>query len=112
VNTNGTWFQTSDVNGSVMIRPVFGKGDIVTDIQHEEHKPVSFYPNPNHGEFYFSEHIDQLSIFNITGQPVLFKLTNEGTRKLIRMDKPSSGLYLIKYRIGNDLKVGKILVRD
>ena len=51
VNTNGQWVQDADVSGSLMIRPVFGSGEIVTGVEADETE-ISVYPNPTAGEFY------------------------------------------------------------
>ena len=77
MNTNGQWVQDADVSGSLMIRPVFGKGDIVTGVEGEETE-FTVFPNPTAGEFYIRGKFVSLQILNITGQSVPFEIQESG----------------------------------
>ena len=66
-----SWSQNTDVIGSLMIRPVFGKGsgEVITDVP-DEGGAIRLYPNPNQGEFYLDDEVSQLSIIDVTGRPI------------------------------------------
>lgn len=110
VNTNGTWVQNTDVTGSLMVRPVFGSGDIVTGIPGEETE-TGVFPNPNTGEFYIRGNVDRLDIITVTGQSVSYKAEDHGNDKKISMQHNAPGLYLLKIQSGNTVRTEKIIVK-
>lgn len=109
VNTNGTWTTSSDIAGSLMIRPVFGNGNLVTDV--EETPEVGVYPNPNAGTFTISEAFDKISIFNAMGQHVPFEVTPADRGHSINLPNAASGLYIIKMMSGNKIRSAKVVVK-
>jgi hypothetical protein len=110
VNTNGPWYQNDRVNGSLMIRPVFGTGliETQTDVEEEELR-FAIYPNPCRGSFYIDGHIDHLQILSITGQPVSFEAQRENEKTFVQMNQPA-GLYLLRYSKGKITKTHKLIV--
>jgi hypothetical protein len=110
VNTNGTWVQSSDISGSLMIRPVFGSGDIVTGIE-QESNPISIYPNPSTGEFYIRGDFDQLHITTITGQPVTFSIQDAGDDHKIALNNSGAGLYILRVQKESYIHTEKLVIR-
>ena len=110
VNTNGTWSQNTDISGSLMIRPVFGSGDIITGIP-EKQTEISVFPNPNTGEFYVRGKFDTLNILNITGQSILFVVQDFGTERKVQLQNATSGLYILKFQQGNNIQTEKIIIK-
>jgi len=110
VNTNGTWTSNSDLKGSLMFRPVFGSGAIVTGIP-EEQQVFSVFPNPSAGEFFIRGEFDHLHILSVTGQPVPFSLQSVGTDRKVVLDHSASGLYILKIQVGNKIQTEKIVIR-
>jgi hypothetical protein len=108
-NASSTW-STDWITGSLMIRPHFGKGIVITGIT-EESNPVSFYPNPNAGEFYVKGNAEQLHLYTITGQPVGFSVEDFGEEKRIRVSSVPTGLYIVRYKSGAGIFTEKILIR-
>ena len=108
--TDGGVWSNNWITGNLMIRPHFGKPGIVDGVR-EETRPVAFYPNPNTGEFYAKGHIDRLSIFNITGQSIDFKIDDWGDQKKINLNSAPSGLYLVRYLSSGKFFTEKIIVR-
>lgn len=109
VNTNGTWAGTSDITGSLMIRPVFGKGDVVVGV--EETSDVGVYPNPSTGSFTIADPFDTLSVFNAMGQPVSFDLYRNENEQQITLRQPASGLYILHMTRGNKHRTAKVIVK-
>jgi hypothetical protein len=108
--TEGGVWSNNWITGSLMIRPHFGKPGVV-DAVPEERKPVAFYPNPNAGEFYIKGDAERLHVFNITGQPVDFRLEDWGEEKKINLYSVPSGLYLVRYLSSGKFYTDKIIVR-
>jgi hypothetical protein len=109
---DGKWMPSDAVQGSLMIRPLFGDGvgGPVTGIPKEPWE-VSIYPNPAKGEFILQGRAEILSIVNVTGQPVSFQTTDiEDEKKKVSMKDAAPGLYLLKLKRGNALRTQKIVV--
>jgi hypothetical protein len=110
VKVGSTWSQNADVQGALMIRPVFGSGDIVAGLP-EEHNLVTWYPNPNNGSFFVRGKYDHLEIVSSTGQSVSWQSEDSGGDKKITMQSPVPGLYLMQILRGNTRKTGKLIVK-
>ncbi|MBX2963495.1 MAG: T9SS type A sorting domain-containing protein [Cyclobacteriaceae bacterium] len=112
VNTTGSWIQNTTIEGSLMIRPIFGKGNVITSIIPEKKKEVSLYPNPNRGEFFLEGEVDRLSVYNATGQPVTFEAVSFDNRQRIQLAQPKPGLYFVRYFNGQVYSVEKFIIRE
>jgi hypothetical protein len=110
VNTNGTWIQNTDIAGSVMIRPVFGKGNIVTGLPEEELQSQIF-PNPNDGKFFVPVTFNVLDVISVTGQRIGFTTTDLGENQMIRLATTSRGIYIVKLKSGDTLFSTKLIVK-
>jgi hypothetical protein len=111
-NANGTWELNDRVQGSLMFRPLFGKGNVITGFPNEPVQPLSFYPNPNSGTFVISGVPEQLQIHSSTGIPVTFASEQiEELKTKISLMQPAAGLYIVRYRKGATLFTQKIMVR-
>jgi hypothetical protein len=106
--SNGTWKVNEDILGSLMIRPHIGD-PIVSGIP-EELTHVKTYPNPNTGIFYLSALVDDLELFTVTGQKVSISFNHEGDQTRVEMPNANPGLYLIRMRIKNAVKMQKVIV--
>jgi hypothetical protein len=107
---NGTWAPNDRIPGSLMIRPHFGPGDVVTGIP-EVINPVSIYPNPSAGSFYVKGPVENLQIISITGQPVDIKIENLETEKSITTFNTPAGIYIVRYQSGGRVFTEKIVIR-
>lgn len=110
VNTNGTWTQNNDISGSLMIRPVFGTGEIITGVE-EELKPINIFPNPSTGEFYIRGEFDELHVTTITGHPVTFSLQEAGDDHKIILNNTSSGLYILRIQKNDYIQTEKLVIK-
>jgi hypothetical protein len=110
-NVTGNWVQNTLIKGSVMLRPRFGTGDLITSI-YEPVTEISIYPNPNLGEFTVRGEFSQLQILSSTGQTMAFETEDHGEEKRIRVSHAAPGLYILRYRAGNRFLAEKMIIRN
>jgi hypothetical protein len=113
VSVGSGWFQNTDVQGSLMIRPVFGPGNgpPVTGIN-DETKNVALYPNPNAGTFYIDDEIIELNILDITGRSVQWQLEDLDYAKKIKLQSPAPGLYIVRWNNKRGVYQKKIVIEN
>lgn len=87
---------------------VFTEGDL-TDIKSQEAIVLEVYPNPVVDELFIrtEEEVDELILYNILGQAVIRKQTNQISPS-INLGELRSGTYLLKIVIGEKSKTIKI----
>jgi hypothetical protein len=110
ISSTSDWIQNDRVVGNLMIRPRFGKTDVVTGLPEVE-KHVSVYPNPSNGAFYISGTPSIVQVYSITGQPAEVNVNNLGDRLLVTIYNARPGIYFVRYKQGVKQVVEKILIR-
>ncbi len=108
-NLNGGWIPTSNVRGTPMIRPVFGKGEITTSLP-ERLSSLELYPNPATNTFSIKGMVDVISIHTINGQEINFTTQQTFEDTQISLTQHMRGLALVKMKVGNEIVVKKILL--
>ncbi|MEQ1585607.1 MAG: T9SS type A sorting domain-containing protein [Cyclobacteriaceae bacterium] len=110
-NINGSWEQNTTLKGSLMIRPVFGKGSggPITGI--DKRPSISVYPNPNQGTFYVSARIEDAVLYDLSGRRVDIGVDKELTTTKITMLAPVAGLYLLRTFQNSRWTSSKVVVR-
>lgn len=112
VNTTGSWYVNEDVRGSLMIRPVFGSGDIDTTVGiDDEVSTPEPYPNPATGVFYFNGLVTDVAIFSMAGQEISAEVVSGPEKTQVRLHQATPGLYVVRYRIGHRLHTRKLIIR-
>ncbi len=112
-NINGTWEQNITLKGSLMIRPVFGKGSgggLVTGVD-EQIQNISIYPNPSQGIFYVSLTVDQAEVIDLTGRKIAIESEIVNNQTQITILHPEPGIYLLKTYQQNRWIARKIIVK-
>ncbi len=111
-NTSGTWTKNTDLKGSLMIRPVFGKGTttIVTEVTTES-KSIEIYPNPSQGVFYVPSVAEQITVYDSFGSAVDFLSEDQLDRKQIQVIN-RTGLLIVRMLIDNQWVSQRIIVQD
>ena len=110
VNLNGTW-EEDELAGSLMIRPVFGKGngDVFPGVR--ETKTIRAYPNPNAGVFYTAGDLNQIQLLDLTGKPVSIETESFQDETRITVITPVAGIYVLRARKDNQVVTQKIIIR-
>lgn len=103
------WLQNTDLKGSLMIRPRFGKAIVITGTP-ENIERAAVYPNPNRGEFYVKGTAENIQIISLTGQSIGFSSEMSGDGRKITLQNVHAGVYVIRYRNGSKVFTEKILV--
>ncbi len=111
INTTGTWIPNAQVRGSLLLRPRFGKGDVITSVE-KSIPSLSIYPNPNRGIFTISGTVSPLSIISVSGKPVSFETLHIDNQTHIQLTDSVSGLLLIRYSFQGQVITAKILVHE
>ena len=91
-----SWVQNTNIKGSLMIRPRFGKPQNVTTSILDD-KEISLYPNPTKGIFYLPADAEQIQLVDLAGKEVQFDLFNQIDSKQITISNPITGLFLVRY---------------
>lgn len=110
-NINGEWEQNVNLIGSLMIRPVFGKGDgVVTGLPVNEIEPIHYFPNPSNGRFTITGKVNQIQLYDITGKIMAFhtEQTQEGLQ--VNMVNAAPGLYILQMFAADGLHTHRIKV--
>ena len=110
-NLNGEWVQNEILSGSLMIRPVFGKGagDVIAAAL--EKSDLKIWPNPTTGEFTIPGTADSIQILEPTGAFIEFTTEDTIGGKLVRLNRPTQGLKIILWSDQGVVKKSRIIVR-
>jgi hypothetical protein len=109
VNPSGIWSQNTSVEGSLMIRPVFGQAGPITGIVEKEHT-FEVYPNPSKGSFYVTGNPEEVQIINAAGQQIQFTKETQEDRIHLTLSGNQTGLFILKLRRGSSIETTKVLV--
>lgn len=109
-NSNGTWINPSNVTGTVMIRPIFGKGNVTTSVATTE-KEISIFPNPVQQSFTINQAAEVVHITTVNGQVLSFTQHREADRTIVTLHQTLSGLAIVQLRVNGKLITRKIVLR-
>lgn len=111
-NTNGEWEPSVNLVGSLMIRPVFGKGEAVnTGLPSHKVNSIQYYPNPSHGDFTVTGKVDKIEVYDITGKPVAIAIENTQEGRKVQLSNPSPGLYILRLYTPGGISAHRIRVQ-
>ncbi len=111
-NTNGTWVQNTNVKGSMMVRPGFGKPkDDTLPVGLEPELAVTpIYPNPARGVCYLPAEAEGVIVIDVTGRVMGTDVESQSDRKSLVFHSPTSGLVIVRYFIKGKLHTEKVMV--
>lgn len=111
-NVGGGWNQNTSVHGSLMLRPVFGKGsDSPIDGLEDELGKLTVYPNPGSGTFYINGLAQMTSVYDMTGRSIPVTTESSATETKLTLHGANTGIYIIKAYVDGRVKTAKVLVR-
>jgi hypothetical protein len=109
-NITGSWDQDSTFVGSLMIRPVFGKGNgkiLTTGLWKD--RGTRIWPNPASDNFSINKSAQIISIIDVSGRPASFKLIESENSNIIQLDSPAPGIYMIRWFENGKLYTSKLI---
>ncbi|MGB3465912.1 MAG: T9SS type A sorting domain-containing protein, partial [Cyclobacteriaceae bacterium] len=90
------WERNNAVEGSLMIRPVFGEPFAPTETTELTEARFEVYPNPTNGILNIVGDFDEFTIVDLTGKSVAYYPTDND--HIIDVNHLDSGLYLVRFR--------------
>lgn len=114
-NTGNGWVQNDRTDGSLMIRPVFGKADAVpiTGVDDESAPAPIIYPNPSTGLIYFPVKPENLQVSDLSGKIVLRGTAQPSSASFeADLSHLPKGLYFVHYIYRNQRHTFKLLLTN
>lgn len=98
-NLDGTWQQNTIVEGSLMLRPVFGipPDDPETGLPEKLETRLKVYPNPSRGVYKINGQFETLKVFDIRGVEQNFSLRSDGNDAILNLENQAEGLYILQF---------------
>ncbi|UII30126.1 T9SS type A sorting domain-containing protein [Fulvivirga ulvae] len=98
-NIDGTWQRNTLVEGSLMLRPVFGipPDDIETGLPDKPENKLNVYPNPSSGKFTIKGDFETVKVFDIHGVEKNFSLISDGNNAILNLENQAEGLYILQF---------------
>jgi len=110
-NQSGSWEPNTTLEGSVMIRPVFGNTDgVVANKPLKERTSITIWPNPNKGILYVSEDFDQLMVYGLDGQ-LKFETSAGLEGQQVNLPDLRDGLYILQIKTKHFTEQVKMLLK-
>jgi len=105
-NTGTEWEQNTRLQGSLMIRAVFG--EVTNSIlgTSENRLKAHIYPNPSDGLINISDTYDHYFLYNLSGKMI----ANGDFNSILDFRRYPEGLYLLNLQRGSNLITQKILI--
>ena len=109
-NTGGEWGQDPNTKGSLMIRPVFGKGGLIVGLP--ENAAVNrAYPNPTKGVLFLSPLAEQVKVIDLTGHEINFHSEYSDEYQRVDLGTTPAGIYIVRYLINKNIRTEKIILQ-
>ncbi len=110
-NQSGIWEQNNTLQGSVMIRPVFGEiTTIIATKPKFEQQKIQLWPNPNRGTLHVSEDFEQIFLFTLDGK-LKWQAASGQANKALLLPNLAAGLYLVKVIQKDAVHVQKVIIQ-
>lgn len=113
-NIVGTWEQNTSIQGSLMLRPRFGKGDLITALPEQLKPEIRIYPNPARTNIRIEGgSISNLSVVSIEGKRLQPRV-NYKSAGIMELDVSNlqAGIYLLQFTNGDRVESRRIIIAD
>ena len=114
-NTSGAWESNTRVQGSLMLRPVFGNtGDIITAIEEPDlGKELVLFPNPSDKPSFniegANESIIKVAVYDLSGRVIPSRF--EKSLKVVEFSSTNRGVYVIQLSTPDNVYIRKLILR-
>lgn len=98
-NVSGQWQPNEFVKGSFLMRPRFDKEIAANFTQNGggEAAPISLYPNPSEGRVFIRGELEEIRLFDSSGNPVDYELEVVTNGYILDIVSERNGLYLLYF---------------
>ncbi len=123
-NVRNYWEQNQFLDGSLMLRPVFAKDDVVTGIDNlnEENEfelwqqNLILYPNPAQDKIRFNKKMENVQIVDLTGKVLAEYTLNpyssfDSDKEIVLPSYIKNGMYLVRCQYKNFSTVKKLVIQ-
>ena len=114
VNVNGTWQQSTELKGSLLMHPRFENGAIITGIHDipEEKNQIIVYPNPSRGIFNISGEFTDANAYDIQGKLLQTTFRKKSiSQSSINLTNYPNGIYYLRFQSKKGVITKKVIVR-
>lgn len=113
-NVSGGWTQNTDVSGSLMMRPRFANGAVITGIKKNQQLNSQFkiFPNPSPGKYQISGEFDSLVVFDMAGRIINARVQKQDRNNAsLDVSHLPNGIYQVRLLHSNKSAVKRIIVQ-
>ncbi len=110
-NLEENWIQNETVQGSLMIRPIFGTADPFIPTSNEEvviESRLTLFPNPTSGMLNINGRYDHIQIYDLSGKQVPFTI-HEANPSTVDISNLQQGIYIVRLAVGNEFLTKRII---
>ena len=105
------WQENPDTFGSLMIRPVFGKGNGLTITSIETERASLPWPNPAESEFHLPAGATSIRVTDVTGKIIETEsIAAYDKSVMVRVINQSSGLRIVRWQQGGKVYTARIII--
>ena len=104
------WQQNFSVKGSLMMRPVFGSGSLITSAEQISQPTLNVYPNPGTGLFEFNYAVQYMQVLDISGRKIAEYSDLNGFSQ-VDLRELNSGLYILQLQTDQFSTAVKVQIR-
>ncbi len=106
INLGEVWERNFSVDGSLMIRPVFGTPFAPTETEEEINQAISIFPNPAKEQLNINGIFDSYTVMDLSGKKVDFRAIDQSSIDISNLDQ---GIYLIRFNVNGTHQVKKFI---
>jgi hypothetical protein len=108
-NTTGLWVQNTAVQGSLMIRPRFGKGDgLITQLPEITRDPI--YPNPANDFLVLPAEASGIQFFDVSGRAADVSSEPSADATRVHVGHLPQGLYVVRFATSRGVRREKLVI--
>ncbi|MFN3403116.1 MAG: T9SS type A sorting domain-containing protein [Cytophagaceae bacterium] len=112
-HNNSSWEKTdTDIPGSIMIRPIFDKGFVLSTPKEELTENKQFlFPNPTNGELNIRGTVERASLYDISGRVLQeWQLDKFEDSHQIQLHEFPAGIYFLQLVNKSNVNIQKIII--
>lgn len=111
-NISDKWEQNTEVRGSPMIRPVFGRVTTVGLPENQETRQFALYPNPSAGRLVWHDKgVSLIEVYDLLGRKVKSKRYEPSHPQELNLSEVEEGMYILYLHFRSYIIARKVLIQ-